>query len=114
MLTSLKINLTKINNGSSNLNQGLTKLETGVNKLYNGSLTLTKGAKTLNQGTKTLSNGIQKFNSQGINKLSKIAETLKNKKNIADELITLSNNYKGYASNNKDESTFIYKLDALK
>lgn len=114
MLTSLKTNLTKINNGSSSLNQGLTKLETGVNKLYNGSLTLTKGAKTLNQGAKTLSNGMQKFNSQGINKLSKTAETLKNKKNIADELITLSNNYKGYASNNKDESTFIYKLDALK
>ena len=57
---------------------------------------------------------MQKFNSQGINKLSKTAETIKNKKNIADELITLSNNYKGYASKNKDESTFIYKLDALK
>lgn len=114
MLTSLKTNLTKINDGSYSLNQGLTKLETGVNKLYNGSLTLTNGAKTLKQGTNTLANGMQKFNVQGINKLSKTAETLKNKKNIASELITLSNNYKGYTSNNKDESTFIYKLDALK
>ena len=75
---------------------------------------LKKNSETLKQGTNTLANGMQKFNAQGINKLSKTAETLKNKKNIASELITLSNNYKGYASNNKDESTFIYKLDALK
>ena len=114
MLTSLKTNLVKITNGSSSLNQGLTKLEKGVNKLYNGSLTLKSGANSLNNGTSTLSQGMNKFNEQGISKLSKSAEVLKNKKNIAEELITLSNNYKGYASNNKDESTFIYKLDALK
>ena len=114
MLTSLKTNLVKITNGSSSLNQGLTKLETGVNKLYNGSLILKSGANSLNNGTNTLSQGMNKFNEQGISKLSKSAEVLKNKKNIAEELITLSKNYKGYASNNKDESTFIYKLDALK
>ena len=109
--TNTKNNTT---NGSSSLNQGLTKLEKGVNKLYNGSLTLKSGANSLNNGTSTLSQGMNKFNEQGISKLSKSAEVLKNKKNIAEELITLSNNYKGYASNNKDESTFIYKLDALK
>lgn len=114
MLTSLETNLTKINNGTSNLNSGIKQLETGVNKLYNGSVSLTNGAKELSTGTNDLTKGITQFNSKGITKLTNYSKTLKAKKDQTKELINLANNYKGYASKNSQESTFIYKVNAIK
>ena len=114
MLTNLETNLTKINNGTSSLTTGIKNLETGVNKLYNGSITLTNGAEELTTGTNNLSQGIIKFNSEGITKLTDYSQTLKTKKDQTKKLIELANNYKGYASKNDQESTFIYKVDAIK
>ncbi|MGM9878419.1 MAG: hypothetical protein ACI31R_00085 [Bacilli bacterium] len=114
MLTELNKNLTKIKNGSASLNTGLTDLKNGVNKLYSGSIILTNGAKSLSSGTTDLNQGIQKFNSEGITKLTNYSKKLKTKKDQTQKLIELANNYKGYASKNGQESTFIYKVDAIK
>ena len=109
-------------------NKGLIQLIGGNNQVVESSLntidsmrTLTSamnqlngGIQKLNVGATSLNNGISKFNKEGINKLSAYSVKVNNYSSKAEALVKLSNNYKGYASNNTTETIFVNKVKSIK
>ena len=95
--------ITELTNGSNELTNGLNELQTGSKKLKNGTNSLTNGSKEL-------SNGIIKINNEGIKKLSSYGSKITNYSNRAKALVRLSKNYNGFASDNSDNTIFIYKV----
>lgn len=105
-------------------NEGLITLISGNNIVVNSSINtinkmraltsgitkLNKGAKDISNGTSTLSKGINKFNNEGINTLTNYSNRIKRYSNKAEALIDLSKNYKGFSTNNSDETIFINKV----
>lgn len=114
LVTELNTALIIAEKGSSELSNGISTLKTGINAIYEGSTTLKDGAISLSSGASELSNGIVEFNKQGINKLSSYADKINNYSYKVEKLIELSKNYKGFASNNANETTFIYKMKSVK
>lgn len=114
LVTELNTALISAEKGSSELSNGISTLKTGINAIYEGSTTLKDGAISLSSGASELSNGIVEFNKQGINKLSSYADKINNYSYKVEKLIELSKNYKGFASNNANETTFIYKMKSVK
>lgn len=114
LLTKLTAVLGSVDNGAVQINSGLTELKTGVNKLYGGALELVKGATTLGDGTTTLTNGIGTLNREGINKLNNYTGKAANYSKKINQLVKLSKEYAGYATNNADTTTFIYKVKSAK
>ena len=96
--------------GSNKLSDGTNDLNNGLEKLYKGSTSLEEGTLKLSNGSIELRDGICKINKEGINKLTSYGNKLSNYSNSVEELVNLSKNYKGFASNNSDEVIFIYKL----
>lgn len=82
-------------------------IKTSLNTLYNG-------VDKLNNGINKLDKGISAFNSEGINKLSNTANKLVNYSNKAQALVELTNNYKGFASNNSTRVLFISMVKSSK
>ena len=78
-------------------------LSNNMNKLENGS-------NKINQGANKLTQGINMFNKQGINRLTNYSELIKIYSSKAEALLDLSKNYKGFTSNNSDETIFIAKV----
>ena len=89
------------------VSNGLSQVNTGINKIYEGSETLKEGTSKLVDGTENLTNGIKKYNSEGINKLSDYKNEIKTTTDTLEALKNLSKNYKGYASSNANNTTFI-------
>lgn len=114
LVTELNTALISAEKGSSELSNGISTLKTGINAIYEGSTTLKDGAISLSSGASELSNGIVEFNKQGINKLSSYADKINNYSYKVEKLIELSKNYKGFGSNNANETTFIYKMKSVK
>lgn len=90
----------KIKDSMTILNNGLTELNIGIEKLYNGS--------------NELSTGISTFNNQGIRVLSSYTGTIKTYTSKLEALVNLSKEYKGFTTNNSDETLFISKVKSLK
>lgn len=63
--------------------------------------------KTLKDAVGTLSSGLTEYNTQGINALSSYAKSANGYKTRLDNLATLADNYKGYGSENSDNTTFV-------
>ena len=106
--------LSKINElkkGVTELTNGLSQVESGMNKLYDGSKTLTNGIERLHKGTNTLATGMNSFNKKGINTLSQYGKNLTRIGRNANESINLSKDYKGFATNNANNTTFVYKIE---
>lgn len=99
--------LEAVSKGASELDNGIDTLKSGIKKLQKGSKELNTGMNSLNKGITTLSKGTKEFNEKGICKLVDYAEKLKDVSDNAEALVKLSNNYKGYSSNNADETVFI-------
>lgn len=114
LVTSLKTALKTAQTGSNQLANGLTELKNGINKLYNGSISLDNGAKELNKGANTLSKGASEFNKLGINKLNNYVKTIKNYTNKMEALINLSEDYKGFTSNNSNNTNFVSTIKSAK
>lgn len=114
LVTELNTALISAEKGSSELSNGISTLKIGINEIYEGSTALKDGAISLSSGASELSNGIVEFNKQGINKLSSYADKINNYSYKVEKLIELSKNYKGFASNNANETTFIYKMKSVK
>lgn len=114
LVTTLKTALTQAESGASTLSAGLTEVKSGINKIYNGSKDLNTGVQTLNTGIKTLSDGTTTFNEQGIKKLTTYANTLKSYSNKAEALIKLSEDYKGFTSNNSNTTNFVSMVKSAK
>lgn len=106
--------LTKVTEGAIQVSSGLTQVKNGISKLYEGSKTLNQGTKTLNSGTKELSTGITKFNKEGIQTLSKYSSKINGYSNKIEALVNISKNYNGYASNNAENTTFVYMIKKVK
>lgn len=102
-LSELKDGTSKLSNGTKQINDGLTKLYSGSNELLSGTTNLSNGTNTLNEG-------IIKINSEGISKLTEYGNKAVNYKNKVKTLTNLSKNYKGFASDNSDNTLFIYKI----
>ena len=82
------------------LNNGLLELNSGLGRLYNGSTELTTGINT--------------FNNQGIKRLGSYTGTIRTYSSRAEALLNLSQNYKGFTTNNSDETIFINKVKSEK
>lgn len=107
LLNTLNNALKSAQTGSTQINNGLNELKNGMNKLYNGATTLNKGTKTLQNGADQLSNGASALNKQGIQKLNHYVNTLKNYSDKTEALLELSENYKGFTSQNSNKINFI-------
>lgn len=115
-------------NTSMNANTQLATLIGGNNQVVESSIdtinsmrTLTSamnqlndGAGKLNEGANTLSDGISKFNNQGIHTLTNYSYQIRSYSNKAEALVDLSNQYRGFASNNSTETIFITKVKSAK
>ncbi len=97
--------------GIGQLQEGSTNLTDGLSKLYEGSNQLVDGGKQLTSGSTELEEGISKINREGIKKLTEYSHLATNYTYRIKQLGNLSKNYKGFSSNNVDETIFIYKLE---
>lgn len=96
--------------GVEALQAGSNQLTGGLNALYEGSNSLKEGTSLLSDGSIQLEEGIQKINEEGISTLSNYGTKISNYSYKIKKLIELSKNYKGFSSDNVDETIFIYKL----
>ena len=109
-INNFKSQLTALVGGISSLKDGSKELTTGLDRLNNGSKELANGTSSLKEGSKELANGIIKINNEGIKKLSDYGSKLTNYSHKVKTLIKLSKDYNGFASDNSDNTIFIYKL----
>lgn len=114
LLDGLTKNFATLSAGATKLSTGLGEVETGLNKVYNGSKVLNQGTNSLTSGASLLSEGATKFNNEGIKKLVRYANTLKNYGNKFEALVTLSREYQGFSSNNSNETLFVSMTKSLK
>ena len=108
--------LGQLNSGSITLKSGVNSLYDGSNNLYNGTVVLASGTSQIVSGSQTLTEGIQKFNSEGINKIVDLVNVDgKNMIKKLEKMEELSNEYDSFASNNKrDDLKFISITDSIK
>ena len=110
LANTLTATLQQVEQGASQIDNGLLNLGTGLDKLYAGAQELSNGTNELNNGANTLSEGIKKFNNDGIKKLTNYSSIINNYSNKVKVLSSMSNDYKGYSTNNADKTIFIYKI----
>ena len=107
LVSNLKDALRKLEIGTNTLYSSTNQIRSGVEQLYQGSITLRDGANTLYSGTTNLKTGISTYHREGIQKLSGYANQLEIITNRIDALTNLSNEYKGFGSDNVDSTTFV-------
>lgn len=110
MTTSILDGLTKLKDGSNAISSGLNSLGVGIDKLYIGSTDLVNGTNNLYEGSKNLNDGVSKINQEGINKLFTYVLEVKNYSDRLKKLVELSDNYKGFASSNSNNTNFVYVI----
>lgn len=105
--------------------QGIIAYTGGVDSAYKGALELQKnmpalldGINTLKEGSGKLSDGLEKFNEEGVSKITELVnDTLEGLIDRFDVIADVSKNYKTYDSAgdlNKESVKFIYKIEAIK
>ncbi len=92
------------------LNGSLNEVSTGLTKLSEASSQINAGVKNLNDGAIKVSDGTQALNAQGIKTLVNYTNKIVTFGNKLENLVNLSKSYKGYTSNNADNTLFVYKL----
>lgn len=106
-LSNLRAGLVELENGSNTLYTSSSKITEGINALYQGTNTLMNGTSSLVSGTTTLKSGISTYNKEGISTLVNYANNIQGKTNKLKKLVDLSEQYKGFASNNTNSTTFV-------
>lgn len=114
LMTTLENTLGQLQSGSETLSNGLITLESGMKKLSDGAYLVAQGSKQLNDGILNLSNGISTFNKQGINPLYEYSKKGRYYGSKLEALGNLSKEYKGYATNNADNTMFVYMIKSMK
>lgn len=109
-ISELSSNLSKILYIGTNVSDGLDELKNGVSMLYDGSTMLKDGSIELYNGTKKLTSGIDTLNNDGISVITSYTDKISGYSYKINEMVRLSNNYKGYASDNASNTMFIYKI----
>lgn len=92
------------------LNTSLNKLSVGLNKLAQVSSQINKGVSSLNTGATKISLGTKALNEQGIKTIVNYSNRIVTYSNKFESIVNLSKSYKGFASNNADNTLFVYKL----
>ena len=92
------------------LNASLNEVSIGLTKLSEASSQINAGVKKLNDGAIKVSGGTQALNAQGIKTLVNYTNKIVTFGNKLENLVNLSKSYKGFASNNADNTLFVYKL----
>ena len=114
LIINLKAAITTTSKGATTLSNGLNELKNGLNKIHNGAISLNNGATELNKGANSLKDGASEFNKQGINKLNMYVKTVKNYTNKLKAMLALSENYKGFTSQNSNSTNFISTVKSTK
>ena len=114
LIINLKDAITTTSKGATTLSNGLNELKNGLNKIHNGAISLNNGATELNKGANSLKDGASEFNKQGINKLNMYVKTVKNYTNKLEAMLALSENYKGFTSQNSNSTNFISTVKSTK
>ena len=109
-ITMFKNNISKLVGGINTLYNGSNTLSNGLQELYDGSNKLVEGNKRIEEGTKSLSEGIEKLQNEGISKIVNLGSKVKSYTYKINNYTKASKNYSGYASNNADNTIFIYKI----
>ncbi len=107
LVNTLGLALNEIESGANSLYTNTTQIRIGVEKLYQGSVSLTNGANALKTGVTTLSEGISNYNKEGIQTLSSYANQGKVYTDKLNALSKLTEQYKGFASDNSNTTTFV-------
>ena len=92
------------------LNSSLNEVSNGLTKLSEASSQINAGIASLNDGATKVSEGTSSLNAQGIKTLVNYTNKIVTFGNKLENLVNLSKSYKGYTSNNADNTLFVYKL----
>lgn len=113
---SLDAGVTSLVDGSNKLTDGVGTLANGASTLANGSNTLANGTRELLDGGNTLVEGVQKFNTEGIRKITDLVNTdVKNTETRIRKMENLSNEYQRFSSEvTRDDIKFISIVDSIK
>lgn len=110
--------LSKVASSMTELTNGLEQLENGLEKLSDGTQELANGTEQITAGTEELAEGMNKFNKEGINRITDLINgKVKNLETRLKALKDLAKDYKSFAGiNEKDNGTvtFITTIDSLK
>ena len=110
--------LSKVASSMTELTNGLEQLENGLEKLADGTEELANGTEQISAGTEELAEGMNKFNKEGINKITDLINgKVKNLDARLKALKNLAKDYKSFAGINEKDSgnvTFITTIDSLK
>lgn len=106
-----------LSEGSKEMKDGLSTLDNGATELSNANDQLTDGAGTISNGAKTLADGVNRFNTEGINKVcSYINGDVKDMTERVEKLKDLANEYKTFTMlNDSTEGSvkFIMLMDGI-
>jgi len=112
LINELNNALVKLEAGSNQIANALQEVSIGLDKLSAGTNTLASGTKELSNGANTLSSGIATINKEGISKLTETSKKVTNYSTKTKQLVKLSKDYQGFASNNSNKTIFIYKVNS--
>lgn len=113
----LKRGAEKLQDGAAELYKGTTDLYDGTQKLAEGGVTLRDGVKKLKNGAGELRDGMEKFDEEGIQKITNAFEGDLN--NVVDRLHDVAdganayNNFSGIASGATGKVKFIFKTAGI-
>lgn len=113
---SLDAGVTNLVDGSNRLTDGANSLVNGASTLANGTNTLANGTRELLDGGNTLVEGVQKFNTEGIRKITDLVNVdVKNTETRIRKMENLSNEYQRFSSEvTRDDIKFISIVDSIK
>ena len=113
---SLDAGVTQVAEGSNTLTSGANDLANGTGTLLNGTNTLAAGTGALLDGGNTLVEGMQKFNQEGIKKITDLVNIdVKNAETRIRKMEDLSQEYQRFASDmSREDIKFINIVDAIK
>lgn len=107
-----------LSTGSNQMKQGLSSLDTGAKELTKANDQLTQGTSTIKNGATSLAEGIQKFNSEGVQKICNyINGDVKKVTKRLEKLEELSNEYNNFTmidGKNEGSVKFIMIMDSIK
>ena len=106
-----------LSSGASQVSSGAKQLKEGTDSLVSGINTLKDGSNTLMEGAKTLNEGMQKYNAEGISKLtdnSRIS-SIEEASDLLSAIMNDSdnyNNYSGISDGTTGSIKFIFKVSS--
>ena len=112
--TSLESTSKEISTLITSLSTYLGQIEAGTNKLVTGTEALRKGVVTLSGKMQELNTGIDTFNSEGVNKITGYAYSIKTISNKVNALTKLSENYQSFSLKDegiKSNTKFVLVVD---